>query len=94
MDQMEEWHNVSDRDQALADLRRLTGIILDNLAEGSRNKLLDPKEIRLMTGTAMRTIRLYVKTLEGPTARKDGSSSQTSDEENVAQEDGTKPAGK
>ena len=87
---MEESNNLSDKEQALAQLRRLTGIILDNLAEGSRNKLLDPKEIRLMTGTAMRTIRLYVKTLEGSTPKKADSSPQTS-AQNLEQEDQNKP---
>ena len=89
---MEESNNRSDREQALADLRRLTGIILDNLAEGSRNKLLDSKEVRLMTLTAMRTIRLFVKTLEVPASTKADSTSESSVEnQKVALEDQNKP---
>src|SRR2546422_2799062 len=57
-------NNDSERSEALADLRRLTSVILDNLEEGSRNRLIDPKEIRLLGGTAIRSIRLYLKTLE------------------------------
>ena len=92
MNHMEESNDRSDREQALADLRRLTGIILDNLAEGSRNKLLDSKEVRLMTGTAMRTIRLFVKTLEVPASKKDDSRSHsTAQDQNVAPEDQNKP---
>jgi hypothetical protein len=56
--------NDSKRDAAMADLRRLTRIILDNLEEGSRNRLLDPKEIRLLAVTVNRSIRLYLRTLE------------------------------
>ena len=59
-----------ERDEALADLRRLTTIILDNLEEGSRNKLMDPKEMRLLGGTAIRSIRLYLKTLEGELTKR------------------------
>jgi len=54
----------------LADLRRLTSIILDNLQEGSQNRLMDPKEMRLLGGTAIRSIRLYLKTLEEDHARR------------------------
>ena len=59
-----------ERDEALADLRRLTTIILDNLEEGSLNKLMDPKEMRLLGGTAIRSIRLYLKTLEGELTKR------------------------
>ena len=89
---MEESNSLSDREQALAQLRRLADIILDNLAEGSRNKLLDPKEIRLMTGTATRTIRLYVRTLEGPASKKPDSPSESSlEDQKVAREDQNNP---
>ena len=54
----------SKRTEALADLRRLTTVILDNLEEGSRNRLMDPKEMRLLGGTVIRSIPLYLKTLE------------------------------
>jgi len=58
------------RSEALADLRRLTSVILNNLEEGSRNRLIDPKEIRLLGGTAIRSIRLYLKTLEEDRSRR------------------------
>jgi len=58
------------RSEALADLRRLTTVILDNLEEGSRNRLMDPKEMRLLGGTAIRSIRLYLKTLEEDRVRR------------------------
>lgn len=61
---LEEKGEGSERRQAIADLRRLANIILDNLEDGSRRKLLDPKEIRLLGSTAMRSIRLYLAALE------------------------------
>jgi hypothetical protein len=59
----------SKREEALADLRRLTHVILDNLEEGSKNRLLDPKEIRLLAATVNRSIRLYLRTLEKDRAK-------------------------
>jgi len=71
--------NDSERKEALADLRRLTSIILDNLQEGSQNRLMDPKEMRLLGGTAIRSIRLYLKTLEEDhTRRTSGDQSDSS----------------
>jgi hypothetical protein len=67
---LEDSSEDSKRTEALADLRRLTTIILDNLEEGSRNRLMDPKEMRLLGGTAIRSIRLYLKTLEEDRKRR------------------------
>src|SRR6266487_77118 len=67
------------RSEALADLRRLTTVILDNLEEGSRDRLMDPKEMRLLGGTAIRSIRLYLKTLdEHHTRRTSGDQNDSS----------------
>ena len=59
-----------ERKGALADLSRLTRIILDKIEDGSENGLMDAKEIRLLGGTAIRSIRLYLKTLEVEHARE------------------------
>ena len=67
---LEDSNGDSKRTEALADLRRLTTVILDNLEEGSRNRLMDPKEMRLLGGTAIRSIRLYLKTLEEDRKRR------------------------
>ena len=79
---MKDSNDDSERSEALADLRRLTTVILDNLEEGSRNRLMDPKEMRMLGGTAIRSIRLYLKTLEedrtGPSKEKADSSAQES----------------
>ena len=60
----------SERKGALADFSRLTRIILDKIEDGSENGLMDAKEIRLLGGTAIRSIRLYLKTLEVEHARE------------------------
>ena len=70
MDGLRVSDNDSERKEALADLRRLTSIILDNLQEGSQNRLMDPKEMRLLGGTAIRSIRLYLKTLDEDQTRR------------------------
>lgn len=67
---LEGWDKDSKRSEALADLRRLTTVMLDNLEEGSRNRLMDPKEMRLLGGTAIRSIRLYLKTLEAELTKR------------------------
>jgi len=80
LNEMGESKDDSDREHALAQLRRVSDIIIDNLAEGSRNKLLDPKEVRLMTGAATRTIRLYLRAMDGSASKKTGSISRKSAE--------------
>lgn len=63
----------SKREEALADLHRLTRVVLSNLEEGSKNRLMDPKELRMLCGTAIRSLRLYLKALEAdiePRGRK------------------------
>jgi hypothetical protein len=48
-------------------------MILDKIEDGSENRLMDVKEIRLLGGTAIRSIRLYLKTLEAEHARETNS---------------------
>ena len=54
----------SRKEEALADLHRLTRVVLSNLEEGSENRLMDPKELRMLSGTAIRALRLYLKALD------------------------------
>ena len=56
--------NDSKRDEALADLHRLSRTVLENLEQGSRDKLMDAKEMRLLAATVLRSIRLYLRTLD------------------------------
>jgi hypothetical protein len=47
----------------LANIRRLTIAVLDNLEEGSRNKTLDQGEKRLLSSTGARLLRLWRNTV-------------------------------
>jgi hypothetical protein len=89
---LKDSNNDSERSEALADLRRLTTVILDNLEEGSRNRLMDPKEMRMLGGTAIRSIRLYLKTLEEDRTGRSKEKADSSAQENLGslQEDQTK----
>lgn len=62
-------NNDPKRNEALADLRRLTRVVLEELERGSRDKLMDAKEMRLHASTVIRAIRLYLKTLDGDQPR-------------------------
>ena len=61
---MENSRIDSRKERALADLHRLTRVVLSNLEEGSKNRLMDPKELRMLCGTAIRALRLYLKALD------------------------------
>jgi len=60
-----------DRKELLANIRRLTIAVLDNLEEGSRDKTLGQGEKRLLSSTGTRLLRLWRSTL------KDESNNQT-----------------
>ena len=80
---LKDSNNDSERSEALADLRRLTTVILDNLEEGSRNRLMEPKEMRMLGGTAIRSIRLYLKTLEEDRTRRSKEKADSSAQEGL-----------
>lgn len=56
--------NSSKWNEVLTDLYRLTKVVLEDLERGSRDKLMDPKEMRLHASIVIRSIRLYLKTLD------------------------------
>lgn len=45
--------------ELLANIRRLTVRVLDNLDEGSRNRTLDEQQKRLLSSTGTRLLRLW-----------------------------------
>lgn len=53
-----------DRKELLANIRRLTIAVLDNLEEGSRDKTLDQGEKRLLSSTGSRLLRLWRSSLK------------------------------
>ena len=52
------------RKELLANNRRLTITVLDNLEEGSRDKTLDQAQKRLLSSTGSRLLRLWKSTLK------------------------------
>jgi hypothetical protein len=52
------------RKELLANIRRLTIAVLDNLEEGSRDKTLDQGEKRLLSSTGARLLRLWKNALK------------------------------
>lgn len=61
---MEE--NIGDsggREELLVNIRRLAGIVLGKLEEGSREKTADAAQIRLLGGIALRVLRLWRQSL-------------------------------
>ena len=56
--------------ELLANIRRLTVRVLDNLDEGSRNRTLDEQQKRLLSSTGTRLLRLWrLVEKEGETKR-------------------------
>jgi len=52
------------RKELLANIRRLTIAVLDNLEEGPRDKTLDQGEKRLLSSTGARLLRLWRNALK------------------------------
>ena len=60
----------SGRKELLANIRRLTITVLDNLEEGSRDKTLDQGQKRLLSSTGSRLLRLWRSTLKDDAANQ------------------------
>ena len=57
-------------DELLANIRRLTIMVLDNLEEGSRDRTLDQGEKRLLNSIGVRLLRLWRSVQrEGPSEK-------------------------
>ena len=48
-----------EREELLAQIRRLAGIVLDRMEEGSRERMLDPGQTRMLGTTALRILKLW-----------------------------------
>lgn len=49
--------------ELLANVRRLTGIVLDRLEQGSREGTLDQGQVRMLGSIALRSLRLWQEAL-------------------------------
>lgn len=56
---VEEARETGQRDELLANIQRLSRIVLDRLEEGSREGTLDQAQIRLLGSIATRTLGLW-----------------------------------
>ncbi len=54
----------ADRRELSANIRRLTIAVLDNLEQGSKDKILDQGEKRLLSSTGARLLRLWKSALK------------------------------
>jgi hypothetical protein len=60
-----------ERKELLANIRRLTIAVLDNLEQGSRDNTLDQGEKRLLSSTGARLLRLWKSTLKDDSTNPD-----------------------
>ena len=60
---MEEVRETGQRDELLANIRRLSCVVLDRLEEGSKEGTLDQAQIRLLGSIAMKSLGLWQEAL-------------------------------
>ena len=53
------------RVELLANIKRLAGILMERLEEGSREKTLDQAQTRMLSSTALKALRLWQEVLNG-----------------------------
>jgi len=59
----EEVLGIGQRDELLANIRRLSRIVLDRLEQGSKEGTIDQAQIRLLGSIAMKTLGLWQEAL-------------------------------
>ena len=60
---MEEVRETGQRDELLANIRRLSCVVLDRLEEGSKEGTLDQAQTRLLGSIAMKSLGLWQEAL-------------------------------
>jgi hypothetical protein len=60
---VEEVRETAQRDELLANIRRLSCVVLDRLEEGSKEGTLDQAQIRLLGSIAMKSLGLWQEAL-------------------------------
>ena len=60
---VEEIREIGQCDELLANIRRLSRIVLDRLEEGSKERTLDQAQIRLLGSIAMKSLGLWQEAL-------------------------------
>ena len=82
---MEEVKDGGQRDELLANIQRLSRIVLDRLEEGSKEGTLDQAQIRLLGSIAMKSLGLWQEALN-PRPRRGLRRETRESEERLAKE--------
>jgi hypothetical protein len=82
---VEEIKEIGQRDELLANIRRLSRIVLDRLEEGSKEGTLDQAQIRLLGSIAMKSLGLWQEALN-PRPRRGLRREAREVEENLSKE--------
>ena len=82
---VEEVREIGQRDELLANIQRLSRIVLDRLEEGSREGTLDQAQIRLLGSIAMKSLGLWQEALN-PRSRRGLRREARETEERLAKE--------
>ena len=56
---------VSGIRELLANIKRLTGVLVERLEKGSREKTLDQAQTRMLSSTTLKALRLWQEVLNG-----------------------------
>jgi hypothetical protein len=59
----EDSESIPDRNELLSNVRRLARIALDRLEQGIHDRTLDPGQVRMLGGLAVRALRLWHEAL-------------------------------
>lgn len=81
----EEFKEGGQRDELLANIQRLSHIVLDRLEEGSKEGTLDQAQIRLLGSIAMKSLGLWQEALN-PRPRRGLRREARESEERLAKE--------
>jgi hypothetical protein len=82
---VEEIREIDQRAELLANIRRLSRIVLDRLEEGSKEGTLDQAQIRLLGSIAMKSLGLWQEALN-PRPRRGLRRETREVEENLSKE--------
>jgi hypothetical protein len=63
VEEVTEFRESGQRDELLANIRRLSCVVLDRLEEGSKEGTLDQAQIRLLGSIAMKSLGLWQEAL-------------------------------
>ncbi len=81
---VEDSVETGQRDELLANVRRLTRIVLDRLENGATEGTLDQGQVRMLGSIALRSLKLWKEAVGGGVARPSALKQLLSTEEKLA----------